>query len=260
MMPVRLSNRSPGTIEPLFSHAWSWRAVGVSLLAHTFVTLGVWVWQPIEPRVQSPPSTPLAVSPEPIFIDFPGIQETDPAALVNPPFVRSSFPADSLPAVERPPADVATAFKVLPNDEVQNSQQLGVSSASFSSIRALSSGLQDSRLYVGSAGAGEASRSATRLQADIRTRIITQDDSLRDARQENITRRQVNVFGQRVTVLGDSAASRSRTLGAAFAGSRMVMPTDGRGWEDSEMQRQREEFVRDSILRDRARAMRERQN
>lgn len=260
MMPLRLRSRTPTPVRPHVSRVWSWRPVCVSVLAHTFVVVSVWVRLPGQPHVHSSLSPPRAFSPEPIFIDFPNVQVTDSSPMENSASVASSLAGDSLAPVERPPGDLANVLQTLRDDEVQSGRQPGTSPGRSSAAPALSSGLRDPRLYVGSAHAVQPSPAAARLQADFRNRIRTQDDSVARARQESITRRQVSVFGHRVTVFGDSAASRSRTLGAAFAGSRMVMPTDGQGWQDSQMQRQREEFVRDSIRRERARAMRERQN
>jgi hypothetical protein len=95
-------------------------------------------------------------------------------------------------------------------------------------------------------------RFADSLRADAERRSHEAESAL--------DRRQTTLFGRKVTLFGGPEAARWSDLSAVLSGERMVMPTDGREWENRELRRQSQNFVRDSILRERARATRERKN
>jgi hypothetical protein len=81
-------------------------------------------------------------------------------------------------------------------------------------------------------------------------------DSLEMQRRRAVAKRQVTVVGRRVTIFGDSANSHWRRF--KIGNERVILPIDGREWDDMQMKKQRDDFVRDSILRERAAATRAR--
>lgn len=120
-------------------------------------------------------------------------------------------------------------------------------------------GFSDSRLYI-DASTRRLRAAPARPSAGARFEGRVRAEDVANARraQADSEKRQVTIFGRKIPVLGDSAAATWRTPTAVVGGKRMVMPTDGREWEEGEMTRQRREFVEDSILRERNRAMPER--
>ena len=82
------------------------------------------------------------------------------------------------------------------------------------------------------------------------------EDSLSAERRRERGSNQVRVLGRTITLFGDSMNAHWR--GFIVGNQRMTMPVDGREWEDLQMKKQRDDFVRDSILRARAAATRAR--
>jgi hypothetical protein len=66
------------------------------------------------------------------------------------------------------------------------------------------------------------------------------------------------VLGQRVTVFGDDHSLHRSLLRLDLLGRRAILPEDGRDWEDLEMRRQIRTLERDSVLQERIRATRAR--
>ncbi len=61
-------------------------------------------------------------------------------------------------------------------------------------------------------------------------------------------------------MLGDSTASHRDGLHVSALGERIIMPGDGREWEDLQMKRLEQDLARDRVLRERIRATRERKD
>jgi hypothetical protein len=85
-------------------------------------------------------------------------------------------------------------------------------------------------------------------------------DSVRraEAARQALARRQITVAGRRITVGGDSAAEGFRTEGMELRRDVQTMPTHGRLWEQLQLSIHEKQAERDSLLRARARATRER--
>ena len=105
-------------------------------------------------------------------------------------------------------------------------------------------GFRDPRLYVDPGGlvAPRSPSEAAQLVTDARAAVLAEANSMVAREKREPPNWQVNLLGRMVTVRFKS----------------MVLSTDGRVWEDSEMKRQRKEFVHDSISRARIGAARER--
>jgi hypothetical protein len=97
-----------------------------------------------------------------------------------------------------------------------------------------------------------------RLDADAALRA--RQDSLTAGKQRGLAARQITILGRRVTVLGDSTASHRDGLHVSALGERIIMPGDGREWEDLQMKRLEQDLARDRVLRERIRATRERKD
>lgn len=122
----------------------------------------------------------------------------------------------------------------------------------------LDPGFSDPRLYgKGSALRPQAPRGLKdRFEASFGAAMGLARDSLADERRRESGSNQVRVLGRGITVFGDSANAYWR--GFVVGNQRMTLPVDGREWEDLQMKKQRDDFVRDSILRARAAATRAR--
>jgi hypothetical protein len=94
--------------------------------------------------------------------------------------------------------------------------------------------------------------------ADAAAAIRAEPERTAEAARGSLARRQVTVLGRRLTVFGDSAAAGFRDGTIELRRDVQTLPVDGALWERLQMSSQRDAFVRDSILRARARAMRER--
>lgn len=96
------------------------------------------------------------------------------------------------------------------------------------------------------------------MEESFRAALQADDEAVARREREELARRQITLFGRKVTVFGDSSKVNWRDLTVILAGKRAVLPIDGREWEDLQMRKQNMDFVRDSILRERVRATRER--
>lgn len=120
------------------------------------------------------------------------------------------------------------------------------------------SGFSDSRLYV-DPGALRLPPSRTlrqRFDDHLEAAMRADEDSLATARRRALDARQATVLGRRVTIFGDSANSHWRQF--KIGNERVILPVDGREWQDLQMKKQGDDFVRDSILRARVRSTRQR--
>lgn len=122
----------------------------------------------------------------------------------------------------------------------------------------LGTGFTDSRLLadMGRLRAGAPPSLKDRFDASLGVAMGVAEDSLAEERGRERSSNQVRVLGRSVTIFGDSMNTHWR--GFVVGNRRMTLPVDGREWEDLQMKKQRDDFVRDSILRDRAAATRAR--
>lgn len=255
----------PYTGEGSSSKQRCWRvntaSIATSLLAHSLLLLGLrHVYRPMQlPRSQHARS-------EITYVDLVALQRVPPplpassrtrqpagspeSSLGARPLARDSNGGAGETTTHESPIDVGP----IPVETAP-----AVAEAQGSGFR---SGYRDSRLYVDVRALRPAASHPAygRLEADTRAAIQADQDSLSEQKRRALAERQIAIFGRRITVLGDSSAHHRRGLIVDIVGRRATMPEDGRAWEDLQMSSQRDRFVRDSILRERIRATRERRN
>jgi hypothetical protein len=95
------------------------------------------------------------------------------------------------------------------------------------------------------------------MKADVVTALRADSIRAAQAARESLARRQVTVFGRRVTVGGDSAAG-IRDESIEKRQDILTMPGDGRLWVQLQFNNQSAQQQRDSLFRARSRATRER--
>jgi len=95
-----------------------------------------------------------------------------------------------------------------------------------------------------------------RFDASLSAAMGVAQDSLVEQRRRALADRRVRVLGHGVIIFGDTANSHWRRF--KIGNERVTLPIDGREWDDLQMKKQRDGFVRDSILRERAAATRAR--
>lgn len=132
---------------------------------------------------------------------------------------------------------------------------------STAAVRHLRAGFRDPRLYVDPRTPipRHAPRPvAERMVNDARAAVLAEPDSVAARKARYLASRQVSIIGRRITVYGDSAVAGFRTAEMELRPDVQTLPVDGRTWERLEMSRHHDALVRDSILRARARATRDR--
>jgi hypothetical protein len=97
-----------------------------------------------------------------------------------------------------------------------------------------------------------------RLVEDAADAIRAEPERVAEAARQSRARRQITILGRRLAVFGDSAAAGFRNGTIELRRDVQTLPGDGALWERLQMNNQRGAFVRDSILKERARATRER--
>ena len=97
-----------------------------------------------------------------------------------------------------------------------------------------------------------------RLAPDLAAAIRAVSIRAARAARDSFARRQITVFGRRVTVGGDSAAAGIRDEAIEQRQDILTMPGDGRLWVQLQLNNQHAQQQRDSVFRERARATRER--
>ena len=125
----------------------------------------------------------------------------------------------------------------------------------------LGAGFRDSRLYLDPRALTPPPAPPPvheRMVSGARDAILAEPDSIAARKARYLASRQVTIMGRKVTVFGDSAAAGFRTEEMELRPDVQTLPVDGRLWQTLEMSRQNSAFVRDSILRARTRATRER--
>lgn len=217
-------------------------AVVGSLLWHAIVLLFLGsLYRPTARQHLAPPDvTPREIS----YVVLPRLGRT--SFIMSPeeeaPSAEASEPATSPRA---PSPDSAAGL----TRESRSPAAVAGSPAAASAAPLFRSGFTDPRLYI---DAGALRRVAPRglqerFDASFHAALGAAEDSLAEERRRERASNQVRVFGRRATIFGDSSNAYWR--GFIAGNRRMTMPVDGREWEDLQMKKQRDDFVRDSILR-----------
>ena len=238
-------------------------AIAASILVHALVLLAfVRLYRPIQPpaaRQESP-------GPEVRWIEFPALNTVSPAGRTagDPPGAeRSQHPSPRAAELRRIDAEVAgEQMHTLMLDESQSPAATTTTSTPHAGSSPLQPGFRDLRLYTDTRGLSLAAPHPLheRLEADARAAIRAHQDSVAEQRSRALAARQTTIMGRRITVLGDSTAFHRAGLHHDIAGQKIIMPGDGREWEDAQMKKQEQDRERDSILRERVRATRERKD
>jgi hypothetical protein len=229
-------------------------AAAASLFLHALVLLAIGRWYgsakpPLTPpasgsRVVAVDVLPAAAAPARPRQPQPPMPAADDAPASTPR--QAAAPADTVGPATPPGAPAAGVAVVSPS-----------SGGPVSAAAALRVGVSDPRLLV-DPGALRPDRRASTLAESFRATLEADDEATALAEREALARRQITLFGRKVTVFGDSSKVSWRDLSVIVSGKRAVLPVDGREWEDLQMRKQNVDFVRDSILRARVRATRER--
>jgi hypothetical protein len=215
-------------------------AAAASLLLHALLLLAIGRWYG---SVQAP-STPRAVGSTIALVDIV------PAPPV--PSILRDFDSPTLSAETTPPAapwETTGGADTAGSAVVPLAPAIGRPGSAAADLRG---GFSDRRLHVQPRALRPEARDAT-LEESFRAALEAGDEAAARRKREDLARRQVALFGRKVTVFGDSSKVNWRNLTVILSGTRAVLPIDGREWEDLQMRKQNVDFVRDSILRARAR-------
>ena len=219
----------------------SW-AMEASLLAHLLLLIGaVRSYHPTQP-----PSAPEPASPQPVYFDLPPFPSAAPAGNSQAALTggSSSPPAPRLPSRIVAGEPVAPALPPQPGNPAPEAAPTVQQAAPRPTLRAAP---LDPRLYVDTRAVPAPPPSPERrIEAHARAAA----DSLA-ARRGTVT-----IAGRRVEMFRDSGEYRRARL--ELGGKYITMPGDGRDWADLELRRQDADAARDSVLRERARITRER--
>lgn len=242
-------------------------AAAASLLAHSLLLLGLaWAVRPIH----LPSARPEALPREFVYLEFPPLPSVDPALHTSgSPLRATRSPESARKPHSLPQRTSETARKgispILPDDPRPTSAGAGFSppveaapSPPHAGGSPFWSGLRDARLYV--EPRAEPRPVHERLQADAQAAIRADHDRTIEEKRQGLAARQITIVGRRITVLGDSTAFHRDGLRLDAVGQRIIMPGDGRVWEDAQMKRMEQDRARESVLRERVRATRERKD
>lgn len=228
----------------------NWRrrsgTVAASIVAHLVLLIGaVRLYHPAQP---APAPEPL--SPQPVYFDLPQFPSAAPSAPVQAARGGSSAsPAPRVPsrtAVARAlPAQPSASAAAVP--AAAPTQQIAAPTAQEAPRPTLRGAPLDPRLYL-DAPAIPTSPSTAANRIEARRRAAEDSAAAR--------RRTVTIAGRKVDVFRDSTQYRRARL--ELGGQWITMPGDGRDWVDLELRRQDTDAARDSVLRERARITRER--
>ena len=239
---------------------WSRTAVAASLLVHAVAIAAVARFHP--PAEMAAPVRRLP-APEIVYLDFPSISPAGVRSGSLPAEPRTAGPSAAVPAAAGAGASAAPRAGSLPGPVAAAGSAGAVPAAGVpgSTSAALRPGFRDARLHVDPKALTPAPAPRPvheRLVSDARARILAEPDSIAAREARSLASRQVTIRGRKVTVFGDSAAAGFRTEEIELRPEVQTLSVDGRSWERLELSRQDDAFVRDSILRARTRATRER--
>jgi hypothetical protein len=200
---------------------------------------------------------PAAPRQEVVWIDFPA---PDALALPGLGGVAGQGRAPGSPRItpETRVAARTTAVETSAAAPAASQGPAGPSAPAAASSRPWS-GVRDPRLYVDTRRLPPPERpDHARLAPDFAAAVRADSVRAAEAARQSLARRQVTVFGRRVTVGGDSAAAGFRTEAIEARRDVLTMPGDRIMWERLELSKQDGQQARDSVLRERIRATRAR--
>lgn len=215
--------------------------MAASLLAHLLLLIGAArSYHPMQP-----PPAPEPISPRPVYFDLPQFPSAAPPATVQAtrsggtpaPRLSSRIVAGEpeAPTPPAPPSDPAPP----PREAAPTVQDAPRPTLRVTPL--------DPRLYADTRAApAPPPTPARRIEAHARAA----------ADSAAARRRTVTIAGRSVELFRDSTEYRRARL--ELGGKYVTMPGDGRDWTDLELRRQDADAARDSVLRERARITRDR--
>jgi hypothetical protein len=218
-------------------------ALAASLLLHLLLLPVLGRWYRASGDVA--PSAAATVENVGLRLSSPAPRPPSPPNAAVPPLASTAPPSEMADTAVAPTAPVASAAEP-------------VSGGGGSAAERLRPGFEDPRLYLNPAAqlrVGEAAAPMS-MQGRFGAALLADDDSVAARERRALARRQITILGRRITVFGGSDAATWRRATAVAAGRRAILTIDGREWEELQMRRQQTDFVRDSILGERARATR----
>ena len=217
-------------------------AAAASLILHALLLLAIGRWY----GSAKPPLTPPASGSRVVAVDVLTTSAAPGQARPPQPPMPAAYEAPAAtPRDTAAPAD--TVGPVTPPGVAALSP---LSGGPVSAATALRGGFSDRRLLVAPGALRPDRRSAT-VAESFRATLQADDEATALAEREALARRQITLFGRKVTVFGHSSKVNWRDLSVILSGKRAVLPVDGREWEDLQMRKQNVDFLRDSILRER---------
>jgi hypothetical protein len=223
--------------------------------AHAILVVAVARWHH---PTYAPAVRPAAPRQEVVWIDFPAL---DAVALPGPGGVAGGTQAPGSPRIapSTPAAAPTTAVYTSASAPAASQETPGPSAPAAAPIRPWS-GVRDPRLYVDTRRLPPppARPDHARLATDFASAVRADSVRAAEAARQSLARRQVTVFGRRVTVGGDSAAAGFRTEAIEARRDVLTMPGDRIMWERLELSKQDGQQARDSVFQERVRATRAR--
>ncbi len=228
--------------------------LAASAIAHAVLVLAVARWY--HPS-QAPAVGPEAPRQEVVWIDFPA-----PDAVALPGAagaVEGRAPSSWRAAPPSPSAVRRTAGEPTAAAPPAGEERAAVFAPAAAPPLPWS-GVRDPRLYVDTRRLPPAPERPEHalLATDFASAVRAHSVRAAEAARQSLARRQVAVFGRRVTVGGDSAAAGFRTEAIEARRDVLTMPGDRIMWERLELSKQDGQQARDSVFRERIRATRAR--
>jgi hypothetical protein len=226
--------------------------LAASAIAHAALVLAVARWYR---PTHAPAVREEAPRGEMVWIDFP---TPDAVARTGTGGVAGAGRAPASPrAAPRPPSVARTAGET-PAAAPAASEGTALAPAPAAAPAWPWNGARDPRLYVDTRRAPPPPERPdhARLAPDFAATVRADSVRAAEAARQSLARRQVTVFGRRVTVGGDSAAAGFRTEAIEARRDVLTMPGDRIMWERLELSKQDGQQARDSVFQERVRATR----
>ncbi len=229
--------------------------LAASAIAHAILVLAVARWYH---PTHAPAVREEAPRGEMVWIDFPAL---DGVALPGTRGVAGAGRAPSSPRAASPsPGAAHTIAGEIPAAAPAASEGTAPASAPGAAPSWPWSGARDPRLYVDPRRPPPPPERPdhARLAPDFAAAVRADSVRAAEAARQSLARRQVTVFGRRVTVGGDSAAAGFRTEAIEARRDVLTMPGDRIMWERLELSKQDGQQARDSVFQERVRVTRAR--
>jgi len=231
--------------------------LAASAVAHAILLVAVARWHH---PTHVPKMRPAAPRQEVVWIDFPA---PDAVAPPGPDGVAGEGRAPGTPRIT-PQTRVAARTTAVETSAAAPAASVETAGPSAPAPAAAPSrpwsGVRDPRLYVDTRRLPPPPERPdhARLATDFASAVRADSVRAAEAARQSLARRQVTVFGRRVTVGGDSAAAGFRTEAIEARRDVLTMPGDRIMWERLELSKQDGQQARDSVFRERVRATRAR--